>query len=159
MVQPRALGQSRARAALPEAGPTIRYEWLGAAEWLEEQQLEAMMQRLSEGTRAGFDVGWRHWLLFCERQGRSPFLEGGSREQRTKDEGRLVTFAVFLARVLGKQTGTVKQKLFPVRYAHLVAGLDDPLLHRARLWATMAGLHRRLDSRKRKKPVTLRMLL
>lgn len=99
-MQPRALGQSRARAALPEAGPTIRYEGLGMAERLEEQRLEARMQRLSEGTRAGYDVRWRHWLLFCERQGRSSFLDGSSREQRAKGEDRLVTFAVFLARML-----------------------------------------------------------
>ena len=60
---------------------------------------------------------------------------------------------------MGRTDGTVKQKLFAVRYAHLALGYGNPLLHRARLWATLAGLHRWQGPRQRKKPVTPRMLV
>ena len=130
----------------------------GYREWLEEQKMEALMQKLAEGTRNGYEVGWKQWVLFRREQGLQPFLTGGSRAQRQQDEDSLVTFAVFLARVMGRQTGTIKQRLFAVRYAHLTLGYEDPLLHKARLWTSLEGLHRWIDNKKRKKPVTTRML-
>ena len=103
--------------------------------------------------------GWRQWVAFRTARGESPWLEGRDREERTRNEDDLITYSVFLARVMGRTDGTVKQKLFAVRYAHLALGYGDPLLHRARLWATLAGLHRWQGPRQRKKPVTPRMLV
>ncbi|CAK0837287.1 unnamed protein product [Prorocentrum cordatum] len=61
--------------------------------------------------------------------------------------------------VIARTEGAIKQKLFAVRYAHLVAGYSDPLLHRGRLWSTLAGLKRwQGPETKRKKPVTPAML-
>ena len=40
----------------------------------------------------------------------------------------------------------------------MVAGYNDPLQHRVRLWTTMAGLKKGQDGVKRKIPVTPRML-
>ncbi|CAK0900673.1 unnamed protein product [Prorocentrum cordatum] len=89
-----------------------------------------MLQKLSEGTRAGYEGGWRLWVAVRQAQGLSPWLPGRDREERLADEEALVNFAVLLARVVGRTEGTIKQKLFAVRYAHLVAGYSDPLLHR-----------------------------
>ncbi|CAK0860803.1 unnamed protein product, partial [Prorocentrum cordatum] len=79
--------------------------------------------------------------------------------ERLADEEALINFAALLARVVGRTEGAIKQKLFAVRYAHLVAGYSDPLLHRGRLWSTLAGLKRwQGPETKRKKPVTPAML-
>ncbi|CAK0834605.1 unnamed protein product, partial [Prorocentrum cordatum] len=92
-------------------------------------------------------------------QGLSPWLPGRDREERLADEEALINFAVLLARVVGRTEGAIKQKLFAVRFAHLVAGYSDPLLHRGRLWSTLAGLKRwQGPETKRKKPVTPAML-
>ncbi|CAK0910920.1 unnamed protein product [Prorocentrum cordatum] len=107
-----------------------------------------MLQKLSEGTRAGYEGGWRLWVAVRQAQGLSPWLPGRDREERLADEEALINFAVLLARVVGGTEGTIKQKLFAVRYAHLVAGYSDPLLHRGTLirraeaqhFLTVAGL-------------------
>ncbi|CAK0861117.1 unnamed protein product [Prorocentrum cordatum] len=118
-----------------------------------------MLQKLSEGTRAGYEGGWRLWVAVRQAQGLSPWLPGRDREERLADEEALINFAVLLARVVGRTEGTIKQKLFAVRYAHLVAGYSDPLLHRGRLWSTLARLKRwQGPETKRKKPVTPAML-
>ncbi|CAK0855889.1 unnamed protein product, partial [Prorocentrum cordatum] len=92
-------------------------------------------------------------------QGLSLWLTGRDREERLADEEALIDFAVLLARVVGRTEGAIKQKLFAVRCAHLVAGYSDPLLHRGRLWSTLAGLKRwQGPETKRKKPVTPAML-
>ena len=85
------------------------------------------MARIADGTRAGYVVGWKQWLLFRQQQGKQPFLEGRTREGRAEDEDGLLTFAVFLARVIGPAESTVKQRLFAIRFAHMTMGLDDPL--------------------------------
>ena len=156
LVKPLALG--RARAALPMADhPILGGEDYGG--WLEGQKREALMQRLSEGTRSGYETGWKQWQSFRSAQGESPWLEGRDREERHANEEALLSFVVVLARVLFRTEGTIKQKLFAVRYAHLVVGFPDPLLHRARLWSTLAGLRRWQGPGGRKRPVTPRMLL
>jgi hypothetical protein len=130
--------------------------WFGR--YLEELKLEALMARLSEGTRDGYEAAWRQWVSYRRLQERSPFLEGADREERRNDEEALITFAVYLARIMERADSTVRQKLYAIRYAHLVAGYSDPLLHRTRLWATMAGLKRMSGGVKRKLPVTPTML-
>ena len=112
--------------------------------------MEALLQKLAEGTRAGYEGGWRLWAAYRRAQ----------REERLRDEEALITFCVILSRGVGRTEGTIKQKLFAVRYAHRVAGYSDPLLHRGRLWSTLAGLKRwQGPAAQRKKPVTPKMLL
>ena len=53
---------------------------------------------------------------------------------------------------MGKGDGTIRGKLFAVRYVHLVNGYADPLMHKKRLWTMMDGLHRRTERRSRKHP-------
>ena len=65
---------------------------------------------------------------------------------------------MYFAQVLSRSYSTLQQKLYAIRYAHLVAGYNDPLQHRVRLWTTMAGLKKGQDGVKRKIPVTPRML-
>jgi hypothetical protein len=59
---------------------------------------------------------------------------------------------------MSRQEGTVKQKLFAVRYAHLVAGHDDPTLRKSGLWAALAGIKRWRAGVKRKYLATPKML-
>ena len=140
LVKPAALGEARSRLQFPEGAPQLGGPDYGR--WLEGQKLEAIMMRLSEGTRSGYEGGWRQWVTFRTARGEPPWLEGRDREERKRNEDDLITYAVFLARVMGRTEGTVKQKFFAVRYAHLALGYGDPLLHRSRLWATLAGLQR-----------------
>jgi len=158
LVRPLALGQGRDSLPDVPAHPTLGGERYGA--WLKDQRTELMLQKLSEGTRAGYEGGWRQWTAYRTAQGHDPWLQGRDREERMRDEDALIDFVVVLAVILSRTDGTVKQKLFAVRYAHLVVGFGDPLLHRGRLWTTLAGLRRwQGPGNKRKRPVTPRMLL
>ena len=148
LVKPAALGAARERLAHPGGPPELGGPGFG--KWLEGQKLEALMMRLSEGTRSGYEGSWRQWVLFRGARGESPWLEGRDRAERKQNEDDLITYAVLLARAMKRSDGTVKQKLFAIRYAHLAMGYGDPLLHRSRLWATLAGLHRWQGPGKRK---------
>ena len=117
------------------------------------------MQRLSEGTRKGYSAGWEQWCLFRGMQNKDPWLEGRTREERLADEEALIEFVVFLAQVMQRGDGTLKQRLFAVRYAHIAEGFGDPTLHRSRLWSVVNGFARwRNQPTRRKKPATPRML-
>ncbi|CAK0867425.1 unnamed protein product, partial [Prorocentrum cordatum] len=138
LVQPLALGRARASLPVPPAHPMVGGEHYG--EWLRDLRTELMLQKLSEGARSGHEGGL------------GPWLQGRGRGERTSDEDALIDFVVIMAVALSRTEGAVKQKLFAIRYARLMVGYRDPLLHWGRLWTTLAGL-------KRKRPVTPRMLL
>ena len=90
--------------------------------WLEEQKLGALMQKLSEGTRLGYESAWRQWVAYRTLQEKAPLLEGRDRDERRQDEEDLITFVVYFAQVLHRSYSTLQQKLYAIRYAHLVAG-------------------------------------
>ena len=124
-MKPLALGRSKASLADRDAilgGPDY-------GRWLEEQKLDAVMQKLSESTRHGYESAWRQWVAYRALQERSPVLEGRDREERRKDEEDFITFAVYLAKVFGRTYSTLQQKLYAIRYAHPVAGYNNPVLH------------------------------
>lgn len=54
--------------------------------------------------------------------------------------------------------GTIRQRLFAIKMGHVVAGYEDPTLHRTRLWAALAGYKRWQPDTKRKYPVLPSML-
>ena len=70
----------------------------------------------------------------------------------------LLDFIVHLVKYFKRTEGTVKAKLFGVRYFHLMAGLEDPLLHKGRVWLALGGVKRLGPSARRKFPVTVEML-
>ncbi len=49
--------------------------------------------------------------------------------------------------------GTIRQKLFAIKFAHPLAGLPDPLLRRVRLWAALAGIKRWRGAPLRRHPI------
>ena len=53
------------------------------------------MMRLAEGTRSGYEGGWRQWVAYRSARKESPWLEGRDREERKKNEDDLITYAVF----------------------------------------------------------------
>ena len=87
-----------------------------------------MLAKLSEGTRHGHEGGWRQWSAYRSARGRAPFLQGRDRAERLEDEDALIDYAAILGAVLKRTEGAIKQKLFAVRYARLIAGYGDPLL-------------------------------
>ena len=60
---------------------------------------------------------------------------------------------------MGRTEGTIKQRLFAIKAGHLVAGYEDPMLHRTRIWAALSGYKRWQPATKRKYPVLPSMLL
>eukprot|EP00959_Pyramimonas_sp_CCMP1952_P278032 5811900-Pyramimonas_sp.AAC.1 len=64
LVRPQALGVARnnnyPRKELAPAGRAEpgRANYAG---WFAQQKMEAMLQKLSKGTRAGYEGGWRLW--------------------------------------------------------------------------------------------------
>jgi len=159
LVKPRALGRAREQVKRELADGSALFGDRNYQLWIKEQSTEALMQKLSEGTRHGYSSAWRQWVLYRAMQKKDPWLEGRTREERKMDEDALIEFATFLSRVMGRTDGTIKQRLFAIRYAHISEGYGDPTLHRSRLWATLGGLHRWQGIKvKRKRPVTPRML-
>ncbi len=70
---------------------------------------------------------------FRNTQKKSPFLMGETREEMRRDEGDLLVYVAFLSKVMPRAEGTIRQKLFAIKHAHMLAGMPDPLLRRARL--------------------------
>ena len=116
------------------------------------------MHKLADGTEVGYEAAWRQWVTYRTLQEKPVYLEGRDVEEKRQDEDALIAFCVYLGRVFQRTYSTLQQKLFAIRFAHLVAGYDDPVLHRKRLWATLSGLKREQDPTKRKLPVTPKML-
>jgi hypothetical protein len=154
-VKPHAIGEARKKISLSTGASTEK----GSIKWLDEQAAEAIMSKLSEGTRIGYEQGWTQWMLWRKLQDKKVFLGGETKLERKEDEDDLLRFVMYLARVMNRQDGTIKQKIFAIRYAHLLAGHDDPTLHRSRLWAALNGIKRWQGQVRRKYPVTPRMLL
>ena len=130
----------------------------GYREWIEDQRTTVMMEKLAEGTRSGYQDAWRNWRVHRQCSKKSPLLIGDSRDDKLKDEDDLMGYAIFLSIVLLLRAGTAKPRLFAIRYAHLIQGYADPLLHRQRLWTLLLGFKRRQGGTNRKRPIRPRQL-
>jgi hypothetical protein len=104
------------------------------------------MDKLAEGTRMSYKSRWHQWCLWRRIQEKAFYLKGETKQERQKDEDDLLRFVVCQSAVMSRQEGTVKQKLFAVRHARLVAGHDDPTLRRSRLWIAVIRLCLRQSS-------------
>ena len=124
----------------------------------EQEKFRFMSAKLSAGTKHGYDTGWKHWVLFTRARSRQPYLLGRTARERHDDEEILLDLIVHLVRIFYRTEGTVKLKLFAVRYHHLIAGLDDPLAMKPRLWLALAGVKRLSGPEKRREPATVEML-
>ena len=120
---------------------------------LEAYANEAIMAKLADGTRKGYDVGWRQWCDWRGCQGLSPFLEGETRDAIRKDEDALLLFVAFLSKIMKRAEGTIRQKLFANKFAHMAAGFPDPLQRRARPWVALAGIKRWQGAPIRRHPI------
>ena len=154
LVLPSAIGRGRQRLQL-DANRELRRDQA----WLDALAAEAVMSKLSEGTRAGYEVGWKQWCLWRRMGKKNVYLTGESKEERKDDEDELLRFMTYLAHVMSRTEGTIKQRLFAIKMGHLVAGHDDPTLHRARIWAALNGYKRWQPETERKYPVLPAMLL
>ena len=152
-VRPVALGRSRERMVL-DANMRLSKD----KAWLDALAAEAVMSKLSEGSRASYEVGWRQWCTWRRVQQKDVYLKGETREQRKEDEDDMLRFLTFLAKVMRRAEGTVRQRLFALKMGHVVAGYEDPTLHRTRLWAALTGFKRWQPDTKRKYPVLPCML-
>ena len=112
-----------------------------------------MAAKLADSTRQGYDTGWKHWTDFCKVLGKSPFLEGETKAELREDEDLLLLFVSYLSKTLSRTEGTIKQKLFAIKFAHTVAGLPDPLKGRVRLWAALGGILRWQGAPQRRHPI------
>eukprot|EP00913_Durusdinium_trenchii_P011460 g10760.t2 len=153
LVLPSAIGRGRERLKL-DANRELRRDQA----WLDALAAEAVMSKLSEGTRAGYEVGWRQWCLWRRLSNKGVYLTGENKEDRKTDEDELLRFMTYLAHVMGRSEGTVKQRLFAIKMGHLVAGHDDPTMNRVRIWAALNGFKRWQPETKRKYPVLPGML-
>jgi len=124
----------------------------------EQAKFSFLMAKLATGTRHGYDGAWKQWSWFCRARGRDPFLLGETRTERKGDEELLLDFMVHLVRYFHRTEGTVKAKLFGIRYHHLVEGLADPLLEKGRVWLALGGIKRLGGPEERQLPVTIEMI-
>ena len=149
-----AIGRGRERLRL-DANRELRRDQA----WLDALAAEAVMSKLLEGTRAGYEVGWKQWCLWRRMGKKDVYLTGESKEERKFGEDELLRFMTCLAHVMGRTEGTIKQRLFAIKMGHLVAGHDDPTQHKVRIWAALNGYKRWQPETKRKYPVLPAMLL
>jgi len=147
-VRPVALGRSRERMVL-DANLQLSKD----KAWLDALATEAIMSKLSEGSRASYEVGWRQWCVWRRVQAKNVYLQGVTREEKKEDEDDMLRFLTFLTKVMNRAEGTVRQRLFALKMGHVVAGYEDPTLHRTRLWAALTGFKRWQPEVQRKYPV------
>ena len=147
-VIPLALGRSRERLVI-DANRTLEKE----KAWLDAMAAEAIMAKLSEGSKVGYEIGWRQWCLWRRVEGKDVYLVGEGRQDRKEDEDELLRYLTYLAKVMNRAEGTIRQRLFAIKMGHVVAGYEDPTLHRTRLWAALSGFKRWQPETKRKYPV------
>ena len=121
--------------------------------WLDAMAAEAIMAKLSEGSKIGYEIGWRQWCLWRRVEGKDVYLVGEHRQARKEDEDELLRYLTYLAKVMNRAEGTIRQRLFAIKMGHVVAGYEDPTLHRTRLWAALSGFKRWQPETKRKYPV------
>ena len=123
----------------------------------ERAKLQLVLDKLAEGTKKSYGVGWRWWALFCRARGASPLREVGPNNRR-EEEDLQMEFVIHAAVNGHKKVGTIRQYLSAVRSQHLALGYPDPTAGAGRLWMAIDGLTRRHGAPKRKKPVTPAML-
>ena len=152
-VVPIALGRARERMTI-----NANLKLSKDKEWLDAMAADAVMGKLSEGTRISYEVGWKQWRLWRSITGEDAYLKGETRAERKADEDELLRYTTYLASVMKRAEGTIRQRLFAIKMGHVVAGYEDPTLHRTRLWAALAGYKRWQPDTKRKYPVLPSML-
>lgn len=152
-VIPVALGRARERLTI-----NANLKLSKDKEWLDAMAADAVMGKLSEGTRVSYEVGWKQWRLWRSLNGEDVYLKGETRSEKKADEDELLRYMTYLARVMRRAEGTIRQRLFAIKMGHVVAGYEDPTLHRTRLWAALAGYKRWQPDTKRKYPVLPSML-
>ena len=118
-----------------------------------------MLEAMSHGTSAMYDLGWQQWLGYNRLRGTSPFLSGATREEKRKDEDELLMYLVHVGVTMRRAASTVKIKITAIRQGHLLAGFGDPLEGKKRLMLALKGLERRNGRGRRKLPTTTGMLL
>jgi hypothetical protein len=123
----------------------------------EQLKLQLILDKLAEGTKKSYSVGWRWWALFCRARGIEPFRWVDAVTKKDEEE-RLLDFVLHLAEHGTKAVGTIKQYLSAIRAQHVCAGYPDPTGPMTRLWMAIEGLRRRQGAPRRKRPVTPRML-
>lgn len=142
------MGQSRERLVI-DANRTLEKE----KAWLDAMAAEAIMAKLSEASKVGYEIGWRQWCLWRRVEGKDVYLVGEGRQGRKEDEDELLRYLTYLAKVMNRAEGAIRQRLFAIKMGHVVAGYEDPTLHRTRLWAALSGFKRWQPETKRKYPV------
>eukprot|EP00913_Durusdinium_trenchii_P034157 g31967.t1 len=134
--------------------PTTRLRHLASGESGSSTDSVANMARTTEsGSSSVFAQG------SSGSQASSVYLTGETQEQKKQDEDDLLRFTTYLAHVVGRTEGAIKPRLFAIKAGHLVAGYEDPMLHRVRIWAALSGYKRWRPATKKKYPVLPSMLL
>ena len=95
LVLPSAIGRGRERLQL-DANKELRRDQA----WLDALAAEAVMSKLSEGTRGGYEVGWKQWCLWRRMGNKSVYLTGETKDERKADEDELLRFMTYLAHVM-----------------------------------------------------------
>ena len=85
---------------------TSREEW-------ERTKLQLVLDKLADGTKRSYSVGWRWWVLFCRAREAEP-IRDVNEGNRKEEEAMLLDFVVHLAKHGHKSVGTIKQFLSSV---------------------------------------------
>ena len=158
LVRPAQLrGPAGARRRAERAAPGVPTAVLGSREEIEEEKLNMVLDKLGEGTRRAYALGWKWWWLFCRARGTNPLLRVGA-ENMEEVEQFVMDFLVHLAVNCHKGASTIKQYLSAVRAQHVALGLPEPFKRMARAWAFLDGLKKRSVGRKKRRAVTPKML-
>lgn len=67
-------------------------------EWLDAMAADAVMGKLSEGTRISYEVGWKQWRLWRSLNNEDVYLKGETRIEKKADEDELLRYMTYLAR-------------------------------------------------------------
>ncbi len=97
-----------------------------STDWLDRMAAEATVDKLAEGTRESYDSAWNQWVLWRQLQRKSPYLTESNFTERKANEDELLRFVTYLAVVMKRANGTIKQRIFAIRYGHLSQDILTP---------------------------------
>ena len=111
-VTSQARGPAAVVAAVGTAEPRVS-ELDSRAAW-EQAKLQLVLDKLADGTKKTYSVGWRWWALFCRARGEEPLRTVTDANLR-EEESLMLDFVLHLAIHGHKAVGTIKQHLNAIR--------------------------------------------
>ena len=119
---------------------------------------DLLFGKLAPSTAGTYALGWRHWISYCRSQQASPLLVGTTHDEILAAERLTIGFITYELAVMKLAAGTVRNKVYAMRFLHLANGSGDILAQFPRIKLVLSALKRRAGAAARKLPANSDLL-